>query len=86
MNLEKHNGYANYDTWKVAVNIDNVLPLSRYVVKFRAVLLGMKRDRLIPTLKTLFVRFTQERNVNWNNVRVSEIKTVIRELEISQYA
>ena len=74
--MPKYNGYANRDTWLVALWLDNDRNNYFKMKRNKKSLLAMKKPKLIATLKRNF-KFGDK--INWKNVRTGEIKQNIRE-------
>lgn len=74
-NQEKHNGYKNYDTWKVAVWLFND------ETNYKA-LMNLNRENIKNINKGILQRhfvYTNE-EINWDNVDVKEIIDLIEEM------
>lgn len=74
--MAKYNGYANRDTWLVCLWLTNDADNYRKAKQNKKLLLKMKKAPLIRALK----RFQYKDSINWNNVRVTEVKDCIREI------
>jgi len=74
--MPKYKGYANRDTWLVALWLDNDYNNYQKKRRNKKSLLAMKKPKLIATLKRNF-KFGDP--INWKNVRITEIKQNIRE-------
>lgn len=77
MKNNKHHGWANRDTWLVALHLDNVKSNYDFYRGYKKHLLKLKKNVFIKALK-INCKFTDK--INWNNVRVTEIKNLIREV------
>lgn len=71
-----YNGYPNRDTWLVALWLNNDQRNYNMMRQNKKQLLNMKKDMLIRYLRRNF-KFGDP--INWNNVKISPIKQVIRE-------
>ena len=74
--MAKYNGWANRDTWLVAVWLDNDRNNYMKMKANKKSLLAMKKPKLISTLRRSF-KFGDP--IQWKNVRITEIKRNIRE-------
>ena len=74
--MAKYNGYANRDTWLVCLWLTNDALNYQKAKKNKKLLLKMKKSALIRALKS----FQYKDKINWNNVRVTEVKACIREI------
>jgi hypothetical protein len=73
---EKYNGWANRDTWLVALWIDNDRHNYEWAKRHAHKLLKMNKNQLLTTLNT---HLKIEDSVNWSKVNVTEIKRAIKE-------
>jgi len=71
-----YNGWANRDTWLVTLWMDNEERNYRYVLKNIKKLMTLSKVELFATLRAN-LHFGDK--VNWNNVRVGEIRSHLRE-------
>lgn len=76
MKTAKYNGWANRDTWLVALWLSNDERNYRYVVANKKRLVAMKKAGLFMALRRL--HFGDK--VVWGNVNSTEIKQSIREM------
>ena len=76
--MERYNGWANRDTWLVGLWINNDERNYRWARGNKSELIKLPKDKLIRVLKR---NLRIGDSVNWNNVRITEIKRdVLREL------
>ena len=77
MKNKRYNGWANRDTWLVALHLDNVKSNYDFYRRNKKFLLKMNKSVFIRALKRN-CKFTDK--INWNNVRATEIRNLIREV------
>jgi len=73
----KYNGYSNHDTWLVILWTVKNNRNYNIVKRDKAFLLKLKKEVFLKTLKSIT---TIPDGVNWNNVRITDLKQVIREM------
>jgi len=78
MDTKKHNGWSNYDTWKVIVYLDNTRSNYDKVKAVKKILLKAKKKPLINWLRK-YLNFSGD-TINWSNVSSTDLKKAIRDV------
>ena len=76
--MAKYNGWANRDTWLVVLWADNEEANYNYIVRNLKRLKTMPKAQLFATLRSN-LHFGDK--INWNNVRVGEIRNYLKDFE-----
>lgn len=70
MDTVEYEGWSNYDTWLVSINLFNVESNYIKVIEDRDMILSMDTLELLDTLKN---NYTYNVKVNWDNVNLNEL-------------
>ena len=76
MDTQEHNGYTNYDTWAVILELDNNRKNYFRLKNSASEYLKLNDQKLVIMIHNNFIIETK---INWNNVSVIDIRKFLNE-------